>query len=262
MRFSRGEIALFDHDNTLLVGDIGEAVFAQLIRSGAVHNLTWKGYQSDPHLNAARAYRRVVSAMEGLSVREVEEATMMVLENSDPFIRLEEIAVPVPRPHHVMRELMELLKQLGYDIYVISGSNQISVRVAVALHFGLPAQQAFGIENRAVNGIAGADLVDPVPIHAGKVEMYRKFVGAIAPLLTATDSIIDEPMLEMTDTMGLSLWAGKNRAEYETAAQQMWRQQRFCFVRLPGNYSFKNNVRTPREHRSIVVESALVSAEA
>ncbi len=255
------KIALFDLDNTLLIGDIGEAVFARLLTDGASLKCTWKEYQAFLRYDISAAYRLVVESMAGLTVRDVEDATRKILKNPAAFIKAGFEHVPVPKPHPGMKQLIVLLRKLRYSIYVLSASNQISVRIAAEEFFGIPPECSFGIETKITNGFLSATLVRPFPIAAGKAEVYHKYIGTVPPLVTATDSVVDVPMLGLTDSKGLSLWVGKSRSEFRGVKERLRLPQRFCFVQRSRNYSFKNSVRTFGEQRSNEVVSSTVFAE-
>ena len=257
----RLKIALFDLDNTLLVGDIGEAVFACLLAGAAPLKCTWEEYQSFLRCDVTAAYRLVVESMAGLSVREVEEATVKVLKHPAPFIEAGNAHVPVPRPHPGMRKLVLLLQKLRYKVYVISASNQISVRITAEEFFGIPPENSFGIETKTASKLLSATLVKPFPISAGKVDVYHKYVSTVSPLITATDSLIDAPMLGLTDPIGLSLWVGKNRSEFKAVKERIRQPQRFCFVQRPRSYSLRKSVRTFGEQRSREVAPSTVFVE-
>jgi len=255
------KIALFDLDNTMLIGDIGEAVFARLLADGAPLKCTWEEYQSFLRCDVTAAYRLAVESMAGLTIRKVEEATLKVLIQSSHDIKIGNASVPIPKPHPGMQRLISLLKKLKYSIYVISASNQISVRIAAEEFFGISPECSFGIESKTLNKCLSATLVKPFPISSGKVEVYHKYVSSLAPLITATDSLLDEPMLRLTDPTGLSLWVGKNRSEFKLMKERFRQPQRFCFIQRPKNYSFRNTVRVFGEHRSTDVASSTVFAE-
>ena len=255
------KIALFDLDNTLIIGDIGEAVFAHLLADGAPLKCTWEEYQSFLRCDVSAAYRLVVESMAGLTIREVEEATMKLLKKPASFIRAGNAHVPVPKPHPGMKKLVSLLRILRYNIYVISASNQISARMTAEEFFGISPACSFGIETKTVSGFLSATLVKPFPIAAGKADVYHKYISTLPPLLTATDSLIDAPMLGLTDPIGLSLWVGKNRSEFKTVKERFGQPQRFCFVQRPRHYNLRNSVRTFGEQRSSEVVSSTVFAE-
>ncbi len=257
----RTKIALFDLDNTLLVGDIGEAVFARLLADGAPLKYTWEEYQSFLRCDVTAAYRLVVESMAGLTVREVEEATVKVMKQSAPFIEAGSVRIPVPKQHPGMKKLLSLLQKLRYKIYIISASNQISVRIVAEEFFGISPECSFGIETKTANKLLSATLVKPFPISAGKVDVYHKYVGILRPVVTATDSLIDTPMLGLTDPIGLSLWVGKNRSEYKALKERIRQPQRFCFVLRPRSYSLRKSVRTFGEQRSREVAPSTVFVE-
>lgn len=255
------KIALFDLDNTLIIGDIGEAVFAQLLGDGAPLKCTWEEYQSFLRCDISAAYRLVVESMAGLTVREVEDATMKLLKKPASFIKAGNTHVPVPKPHPGMKKLVSLLQKLRYNIYVISASNQISVRMTAEEFFGISPSCSFGIETKTTGGFLSATLVKPFPIAAGKADVYHKYISTLPPLLTATDSLSDAPMLGLTDPIGLSLWVGKYRFEFKAVKERLGQPQRFCFAQRPRSYNLRNNVRTFGEQRSSDVVSSTVFAE-
>ena len=255
------KIALFDLDNTLLIGDIGEAVFVRLLADGAPLKRTWEEYQSFLSCDVTAAYRLAVESMAGLAVRDVEEATLKTLIDTSPFIKAGNACVQVPRPHPSLKKFVLLLQKLKYHIYVISASNQISVRIAAEVFFGISPECSFGIESKTVNKCLTATIVKPFPISSGKVDVYHKYISTLSPLITATDSGIDAPMLGLTDPIGLSLWLGKNRSEFKGMKAKLNQPQRFCFVQRPKNYILRNKVRTFGEQRSKDVASSTVFAE-
>ena len=257
----RTKTALFDLDNTLLVGDIGEAVFVQLLADGHPLKCTWEEYQSFLRRDISAAYRLVVESMAGLTVHEVEEVTMKVLKSPGSIVKYGKAQIPAPKPHPGMKKLLVQLRKLKYTIYVISASNRISVRVAAEEFFGIPPECSFGIEAKIVGGRLSATLIKPYPIGAGKKDVYHKHIGMSAPLVTATDSINDMEMLSLTDPAGLSLWVGKNRSEFKAMKEQLGQPQRFCFVQRPRNYSLMKRVRTLGEQRTSDVVSSTVFAE-
>ena len=255
------KIALFDLDNTLLIGDIGEAVFARLLADGAPLKCTWEEYQSFLRCDVTAAYRLVVESMAGLTVSDVEEATAKVMKQSNPFIEVGTAHVAVPKPHPGIRKLISLLQKLRYRVYVVSASNQISVRIAAEEFFGIPPECSFGIEAKAANNFLLPTLVKPFPVSTGKVEVYHKYVGSVSPLITATDSLVDAPLLGLTDPIGFSIWVGVNRSEFKAVKERIRQPQRFCFVQRPRRYSLRNNVRTFGEHRRREVAPSTVFVE-
>jgi phosphoserine phosphatase len=254
------KIALFDLDNTLLVGDIGEAVFARLLADGMITTCTWGDYESFLRSDQTAAYRFVVEAMAGLSVRDVEEATVRVLNQPSPFVAVDGALVPVPKIHTAMREFIRNLQDLHYLIYVISASNQFSVRIIAEDFFGINPRCAFGLELKLTDGRLIQTLRTPYPISQGKADLYGITVGEVRPLITATDSLIDAPLLALTDPLGLSIWVGNNRSEFRSMKERLRLPQQFCLLQRPKDQNLRKRVRMFGEQwRSVQGPSPLLT---
>ncbi len=255
------KIALFDLDNTLLVGDIGEAVFARLLSDGAKMSCTWSDYRAFLRCDQSAAYRLSVEAMAGLAVRDVEEATIRVLNQPEPFVAVEGAIVPVPRIHRAMKELVARLQDLRYVVYVISASNQISVRIIAEDFLGIAPEHALGLKSKIADGRLTQVLQKPYPISTGKADLYRKVAGDIRPLITATDNPIDAPLLRLTDPAGFSVWVGENKAEFKSVRESLRLPQHICFVQRPKDYSLRKRVRMLGEQWSSVQGSSPMLSE-
>jgi len=159
---------VFDFDNTLVCGDVGEATFAVLVRDGLLSpeklapnlspslrlrsgkrftpasgtNLT-EYYEAllDPTIHGdadptplATGYAWVVEAMAGLSIAEVVRATRTACEFACPGeVRLIEVtprktAYPAPWFYPEMVDLIAALIRHQFDVRIISASNAWSVR--------------------------------------------------------------------------------------------------------------------------------------
>ena len=139
-------IAAFDMDNTLLEGDIGDALFAQLLREGKPLRLTWAEYQRMIKEEGKKAaYSKIVTVMAGIPVETVIETTRRIMRSTSTFLEVEGVKVPVPRPNPGMQVLLSYLERLGYTVYIISATNQFSVKTVAEDYFGIPARRAFGI---------------------------------------------------------------------------------------------------------------------
>ena len=255
------KIALFDLDDTLLIGDIGESVFARLLSDGAKMGCTWSEYQSFLRCDQTAAYRLVVEAMDGLSVREVEEATVKVLNQTEPYLAVDGALVPVPRIHRAMKEFVARLQELRYTIFVLSASNQISVRIIAEDYFGIAPGFAFGLASKLADGRLTQILQRPYPISNGKADLYRMVASGVRPLITATDSLIDAPLLGSTDPNGFSIWVGRNRAEFKSVRERLRLPHHFCYVQRPKDYSLRKRVRMFGEHWSSVQDPSPLSTE-
>jgi phosphoserine phosphatase len=227
---SMKKIAVFDLDNTLLVGDIGEAVFAKLKLQGYMPEYRWEDYRRTLNSNRREAYTGVVRAMSGLSERLVQRATLELFSRREGYLELDRSFIPVPYPHPLMQHLVARLRDSGYQVYVISASNEISARLAVWKLFGIPPSNVFAIRQHSQFGVLTDQLVEPIPINEGKVEVFRKYIGETNPLITAGDSYLDIPMLRLTDPAGLTIWVGEEKVAYEAAQHRVGAGRRFFFV--------------------------------
>lgn len=166
----KGLPVVFDFDNTLVCGDIGEATLAMLVSEGVlrastlphalapsfrtidgktvcgetVSDLT-EYYEAllDPTIHGradpsplASGYVWATEVMQGLPLATVLKATADVWSLSrpgeSPFIRTPGgAAYPVPFFYEEMLELLGELLRLKYDIWVVSASNTWSVRWTV-----------------------------------------------------------------------------------------------------------------------------------
>jgi len=215
--------AVFDLDNTLLIHDVGDAVFTLLRRRslegglpGISCPLPLSGAQYQRMRKSERrreAYCLAVTAMAGLEPATVVAATREVMNWPGKWLEADGVRVPVPRADPLMLRLLDRLRSMKFAIYVISASNHFSVRTTVSEYLGLPPQRAWGILPIAVTGENGSPvltdkLVDPVPYGHGKPELFHRELGDRPILVGAGDSISDIPILNLTSPKGLVIWAG------------------------------------------------------
>ena len=207
---SADKIAVFDLDNTLLIGDIGEAVFATMLLREYSLGFTWQEYRNLLAHDKPGAYKRVVSAMKGMSPLTVEEVTLSTLHSREKEIILDGEKISIPHAHPVMREFVRLLQWRGYRTLIVSASNQISVRIVARELFGIPEDDAFGIAQVVTDEVLTGMLIAPMPVWNGKVDLLKSLLGSTMPVITAGDSPLDWPMMRMCDHRGFSIWVGND----------------------------------------------------
>jgi len=217
----KSRIAVFDLDNTLLVGDIGNAVFAQLLSEGVPLSLSWSDYQQMICEYPSTAYMEAVRALNGLSLDYIIKATKRVLALRSETIRFDGEEVPVPKANMIMHEVTHLLRQWEYTIFVISASNDVSAKVAASSLFDIPVNNITGIKPKIVNGIITSQLLNPIPVGDGKVAQYRLLSGDCMPMIVATDSELDMPLLQMCDPDGLAILVGENESLFAKAKMEL-----------------------------------------
>lgn len=201
-------IAAFDLDGTLLMHDVGEAVLRLLIADGFLAPQAWDEYAALLARDRIAAYRRAVTLMQGLSPIVIEEATLdAIFEQYTP--RRGYLPRHVrPRVNTAMRSFVALLQDRGWDVIILSASNAISVRITASVLYGVSQHRAFGVDVEYDNNLLTDRIVEPAPIGEGKAQVYRSVFGNQAPMLTAGDSLLDLPLLGLTDSVGLALWLG------------------------------------------------------
>jgi phosphoserine phosphatase len=222
--------AAFDLDGTLLMGDIGDAVFAYLALEDHRLALSWGDYQRLLRTHKSKAYRATVEAMAGLTVETVVRATSAVMSFGLEYLHVHSDVVRIPRPRPLLSQFVALLQQLHYTIFVISASNHISVQHVARQWFNIPSSHAFGIQSTLQDGRITPHLVEPVPIGPGKAALFKYVAGPVVPLVTGTDSRLDIPLLQLTHPQGLSLWVGENQIDFNVVMQNAREGQRFFFV--------------------------------
>lgn len=231
---SARKIAAFDLDNTLLVGDIGEAVFAQLLADGHDLPITWSDYRKLIIAHRKEAYETIVKALCGLSVGTVVKATHEVLFSTSADIQVPDGSVATPYAHPVMHSFVHYLRRLMYDVYIFTASNEISARIATSQLFGIPESNVFGVRSKIDHDLLTDQIVLPPPIEDGKAQVYHRYIGSATPFITAGDSSLDIPLLRLTNPLGLSIWVGEERIGFQVAKSLIGTQQRFYFLPRTG----------------------------
>lgn len=289
----RHRSAAFDFDNTLVCGDIGEATLALLERDGLIRaehlpphiapefrssggrrispcsgaDLT-DYYEAllDPTAHGgldptplANGYVWAATVMQGLSVQDVARATREVWKLSRPgrntFITTApgRTGYPIPFFYPEMIDLVAVLLQSGFDVWIVSASNVWSVRWMVlealnpllrSLRARIPirADHVIGVSTllvdrherfhkdsvlvrtdpayadmnmRALARFRISDQIHfPAPVYSGKVAALWDVIGQ-PPFLAAGDSPGDLPMLTFATNR---LWiARSNKPAYQAA---------------------------------------------
>ena len=120
-----------------------------------------------------------------------------------------------------MREVVHLLHQWEYTIFVISASNDISAKVAASTLFSIPVNNIAGIKPKILIGTITSQLLTPIPVSDGKVAQYRLLSGDCMPMIVATDSDLDLPLLQMCDPDGLAILVGDDDSLCEKAKMDL-----------------------------------------
>ena len=226
-------IGLFDLDNTLLVGDIGDAVFAQLLIDGFALPLSWKNYRLMSKENPGFAYVEVVKALEGISMEHIIRVSKRLLQSDQEFLYCDGEVVRIPKPHPLMLEVIRLLRDWHYLIFVVSASNDISAKVAGSVLFDIPIHNIAGIKPKLLGDKITNAVLDPIPVGVGKVAQYRLMCGDNMPMIVATDSMLDLPILQICDPDGTAIIVGDNEKLFAKAREEL--SNAICIHRVPSD---------------------------
>ena len=218
-------IAVFDLDNTLLMGDIQEALLARLLFERKIRDFCFSDYAQILEEDLTRAYNMAVQALAGLKVATIEKMTRCILSDLNPCVRVQDIDVPIPRPHPAMQRLVACLQLMGVECYVVSASNQTSVEICSWEFFGIPSRNAIGMKAKIRSGWRGriftSELEKPVPIFDGKPQALAKRAGDKKPVLLAGDSKSDYPLLSLCPQDGKVLWVGTTASQAKVVEKDL-----------------------------------------
>lgn len=222
--------AAFDLDNTLLINDIGDAVFAALVKNKIITNLSWEDYLILLSEDRELAYKKVIETMNGLRLEELKKITLEVLNSQVSFIDLGNYKIPVPKPNPIMQSIVSQIKIKGIDVYVITASNKISAEVACWKFFGIPASNVIGIDMQIDNNERLTYKPAIIPFARGKVTLLERRFNR-RPIITAGDGIWDKFLLEYTDIDGIRLWLGQDDKEYIDLKNNLFKDLPFFQIR-------------------------------
>ena len=103
-------------------------------------------------------------------------------------------------------DLLHRLRELRFEIWVISGSNQWSVE-EVCLPLKVPNGHIIGIDLVTENHLCTSSPVSPVPVLHGKVQALES-LGLRRPAIVISDSVHDLPLFDFSS--GLKVLVASN----------------------------------------------------
>lgn len=229
IEFEGKPYAAFDMDNTLLVGDIGEAVFAGLIKKELIQGFNWQDYQNLLCLNREAAYMKVIEVMDGLEPHILKDITYEVLNSDNPNIEINNVIIPCPRPNVIMQALIQYLQEKDIAVFVVTASNQLSAEIVCMEYFNLPASNIFGVP--VCYDINGRFAYKPsvAPFGIGKVNVLKSKFNH-KPGITGGDGIWDKYLLDYTSDSGIRLWLGHDIQEYLKLKEEYYPDKNFYHI--------------------------------
>ncbi|MFA6435112.1 MAG: haloacid dehalogenase-like hydrolase [Elusimicrobiales bacterium] len=96
-----------------------------------------------------------------------------------------------------MRRLIDLLKENGFEIWVVSASPEAMYQQFLSEAFKIPVTNIIGVRSVIRQGIITDEIIPPVPQDKGKKEAVETFIQE-TPLLAAGNSRGDREMIEFS----------------------------------------------------------------
>jgi phosphoserine phosphatase len=221
----KNQYAAFDLDNTLLIGDIGEAVFAQLVKKNIVLNFGWNDYIKLIKSDREKAYFKVVEVMNNIELKVVENITREIIQTNDIEIELEGYKIPIPKPNIIMQSIVTLLNASGIAVNVVTASNRVSAEIICLQYFGIPASNVFGARVDINDNNRIKTKFNEIPYGKEKVNVLkREFKDK--PVFTAGDATWDRFLLSYTTENGIRLWTGE-KSEYKKLTEEYYKNLEF-----------------------------------
>ncbi|MFN0157663.1 MAG: HAD family hydrolase [Bacteroidota bacterium] len=151
-----------------------------------------------------KACADIVRLLAGFSLREVgvlARATLRAELEAPPGKRqIGKTSLPLGiRYIQDTLDAIEHLKNRGFDLWAISGSNQWAVET-VFERAGIPRERILGIELKIDGDILTSEIRKPIPILDGKIEAMKARTNQV-PLMVFSDSPIDLPLFRYASGM-------------------------------------------------------------
>ena len=83
----------------MIIGDIGEAVFAMLVKTEYITNFGWKDYIDLIQSDRERAYFKVIELMDNLELEVLKEVPHKIIHTND--IEIKVVNIKFPFQNHV-----------------------------------------------------------------------------------------------------------------------------------------------------------------
>jgi phosphoserine phosphatase len=231
LNLSNRPYAAFDLDNTLLIGDIGEAVFASMVNSKTIQNFDWTNYLRLIEENREAAYKKIIELMNGLNLSVLKKVTNEIINSLDKNIEIGDDKILLPKPNPIMQSIVSLLMTKGINVYVVTASNKISAEIICWKYFGIPASNVLGASFEINKSNRIIYHKTDIPYAEGKVTILEKQIKG-RPIITAGDGIWDKYLLDYTKLEGIRLWLGKNKNEYQRIKDNYYKDLQFYHIEL------------------------------
>lgn len=233
-------IAVFDLDDTLIIGDIGEALFAQLKKEGFDIPLTWKKYWELIKAGyPGEAYIKMCTCMESISTSYLKSTVNSILDTDENFISFyednETINVLVPKPNPMMKTIVDMLMAYNCEVYIISSSHSIAVTIVAGRFFKIEPGHSYGVKNREEEvgdtTFLTSEILEPIPVREGKALVYASRIGSERPYLVFGDSANDTWLFNLARPEGMAVYTGNDRYKFAQISKNLDNNDNFyCLI--------------------------------
>lgn len=219
----KGQVAVFDADETLWRHDVGEG-FLKFLQANNKLAMVPPGFDAFARYEALCAqnkwmgYPYAAQVMAGM-----KEADVKVLAEEYFQNHFKQNVYPA------QKALIKRLQAAGVEVWIVSASNQWMVE-AGAPALGVPLNRVVGVRLDVVNGLVTANIIPPMTFRQGKVDAIQKYINK-TPILVSGDSITDYEMLRTASQLQLVINPKDKNAPAENifklATEHGWPIQRW-----------------------------------
>ena len=190
-------IAAFDADGTLWDADAGETFFDWQIHNCQLASLRgidpWARYRDLKNPDPRVGYVWLAQISAGASLKQVRAWASECFASLGPWPVFES-----------QRRLINLLRTLGFDIYVVTASIKWAVEPVAAL-LGIDHDHVIGIETEVRDGVVTDIVKPPITWRDGKAEGLLARTGGVRPILCAGNTYGDIALLSCATHIRLAL---------------------------------------------------------
>jgi len=176
---------------------------------------------------------RLFAGFSRFEARQIAEASVKDELQSD-FTKRQIGRRTLPKGIRFIGESVALLKSLqrtGFDIWVISGSNQWGV-AAVLKRLHLPSDRIIGIDLVEVNQVLSSTVKRPVPVLEGKVKSLKHLLRA-RPGIVVSDSKYDIPLFKYSADSKVLVHSDNGRTNEFFTAGRIKRDDSWFVIERP-----------------------------
>lgn len=190
-------IAAFDADGTLWDSDAGETFFDWEIHRAGLNGLPpdpWRHYHDLKAIDPITAYVWLAQINLGVSLDQVRSwARRCFEERAEPW--------PV---FTSQRKLIDLLRSLDFEIYIVTASIKWAVEPVASL-VGVDHDHVIGITTKIENGRIGSEAVHPITWRQGKADGLLNATRGVRPILASGNTYGDIALLETATHVQLAI---------------------------------------------------------